>query len=570
MKIIDRIRHQSYRLLTALSGRPERPLSFIRKPAADGSIPDGIEYALPPAVNLTFADTLPDEQRRAVLKEASARDTFQFQFDIPQRTANDMPFAVAEDPLREWNWSTRSYVLTQTHNAYHRNPLAKRGVKYVASFVTGQGFNLMCHNKEVETLLQDFIDSEDNAIREYEAQAVIDLVLDGELLNRYYTERGLTVMVPYKPFECQWIDTEPGFYRRPVAYRFQRLVRRGDAPFGQQTVVEDIPAANIQHVTINRHSYELRGRPELYDMLPWLRAYKEWLENRARQNHWRGALLWWVKLIGARPETVASKGAQYSQPPTPGSIVVTTDKEEWQPLVNPGGGADAAEDGRQIKLMTAVSFGLPEYFLGDGSNANRATSQSQQLPALTTFSAFQRIMIEHVWYPMFRRVLQNAIDYGLIPDQVEEQDSDGETLYEDPPKDERGQSAVDENGLPLKGSVRMVETVKAFDVSYEPIGGDADEFTLAQAMQIQAANGWISDQTASEKLGNDWGVELKRKAREQEEHEREVAAGKTPAPVAMRPQALAGEPIDSNQQADSPESQMKTAINPAANGNSKT
>ena len=27
-------------------------------------------------------------------------------------------------------------------------------------------------------------------------------------------------------------------------------------------------------------------------VLPWLKAYWDWMEDRARQNHWRGSLLW--------------------------------------------------------------------------------------------------------------------------------------------------------------------------------------------------------------------------------------------------------------------------------------
>ena len=65
------------------------------------------------------------------LREAS--DTFHFQFDKPYRgAADDYPVrAITEDPLKEWNETTREYVLTQTHAAYSRNPLAQRAVKYI-------------------------------------------------------------------------------------------------------------------------------------------------------------------------------------------------------------------------------------------------------------------------------------------------------------------------------------------------------------------------------------------------------------------------------------------------------
>lgn len=531
------------RLLSRLQPQAAHFISGLNSSADPGHISDGLDYGLPVVFHGYMSDW-PSERQQAYLQEA-ARDTFRFQFDTPMRGANDMPFMVTEDPLREWDAGTREYVISTCHATYHRNPIAKRAVKYVSAFAVGQGFNLSCKNKDVERLLNEFIDNPDNAIRDYEQQAVIDLQVDGELLLRFYQgsgdSAGQVVMVPMRPWECRWIDTEAGFFRRPVSYRFQRLVSRGDEPAGgQHSEVEDVAADEILHVAINRHGYELRGRPELYDVLPWLRAYKEWLENRNRQNHWRGALLWWVKLVNARPETVAAKIAQYQRPPTPGSIAVTTDKEEWTPLTNPVGGSDAAEDGRQIKLMSAVGFGLPEYFLGDGENANLASSQSQQLPALTTFAQFQRIMIE-VWTAVFRRVLQAQMDAGLLQDECPCQDADGDPLYEDPPKDDFGKPKTDEYGMPVKGAVKIMPTLKCFEVSYEPIG-EEDKHTLAQALQIAIQQGWISNQTATEELGYDPDREVKRQDREEQQDANKVAAGIRPLPPMMRPDALANVP----------------------------
>jgi hypothetical protein len=532
---VNRLRRLAIRLLTAVSGNQSNPVSFVRQPQADGSIPDGLDYGLPVVVHGYMADW-PADAMQSYLKEA-ARDTYRFQFDTPMRGSNDMPFIATEDPLREWDAGTREYVISTCHATYHRNPLAKRAVKYMAAFSVGKGFNLVCKNDQIEELLEAFIANPDNAIREYEQQAPIDLEVDGEIMLRLYSgtgeSAGQIVAVPMRPWECRWIDTEPGFFRRTISFHFQRMIQRGDDPAGSQhNEIEDVPAEDMIHVPINRHGYELRGRPELYDVLPWLRSYKEWLENRARQNHWRGALLWWVKLIGARPDTVAAKAAQYRQPPTPGSIAVTTDKEEWQALSNPVSAGDAAEDGRQIKLMASVGFGVPEYFLSDGQNSNLASSKSQQLPALTTFEEMQHIMVERLWIPLFKRVIQAQIDAGLLKEELPEMDSNG---------DETGET---------------IEAIEAFEVSYEPVT-EQDPLTLAQAIQIAAGQGWVSDQTATERMGYDWSVEQKRIEDQQEAQQKKQAAGLIPRPPTFRTDGLPTEPgaqdnqqtVNGNQQA---------------------
>lgn len=491
------------------------------------SIIDGVDYSQP--------ISLPEHIRKPLetagllteyLQEASQAETMRFQFDSPYRNAADLPInPTTEDPLREWNAATRQMVLANCHSAYERNPLANTAVQYTADFVIGEGFNLTARNKKVQKFLETFIKHPDNAIREYERQAVIDLQLDGELFIRYFTgsgdmTRGDVVAVPLRPWECIGIQTELGFFRRPITYHFQMQQSTGD-DWGTrfETVNIQIPAAEIQHVAINRHGYELRGRPELYRVLPWLRADSEFLQNRARQNHWRNALLWWVSVATNSASQLSQIAARWSRPPTPGSVVVESDKVKVAPLTNSSGGADADHDGRAIKLRSIIGLRLPEYFFADGFNANLASSKSQQLPAMTKFSAFQTVMIEQVWTPMFTRVLETAVDAGLLPEQVQEQDSEGELIYL-----QVGDFDEDGNAVTVK-TPKMCDTVDVFEVSYAPLADEGMK-DLAEALSIMKVNGWIDNTSAIEDLGLDPSIIKKRLKRQQEDDMTDVAQGK--------------------------------------------
>lgn len=524
-----------------------------------GAIHDGLNYDLPVIVTGDMRRGMSESAIQEYVESTAA--TFRFQFDTPQRGASDLPIpAVSEDPLLEWSYTTRRMVLSNCHAAYQRNPLAKRAINYVSAFTIGNGFNLTCHNKDVEKVLQDFIDSPDNCIREYERQAVKDLLVDGELVIRYYSEGGETVAVPQRPWELEYIRTEKGFFRRPTSYHFQRWLTEGDSPFGAHvTEMEDVPADEIQHVAINKHGYELRGRPELFGVLAWLRAYKEWLENRARQNFWRGALLWFIQVMGGTSALIGAVAARWMRPPTPGSVAVESDKVNVQALQNPVGAGDAGEDGRQIKLMVAVGVGLPEYFLADGSNSNLASTKSQQLPAMMTFGEFQRILVEQVWYPMFKRVIQNAIDANILPEEVIEQDADGDDVHEELDADDEAPEMDAEEAFPpqqpngakpqpapmpmvkppKKGPVKKLATLDAFDVEYEPIG-DKEPFTLAQALSIAVDKDWISNETASTEMGFDYAIEQKKITRERARHQNDIADGLVPPPMGLFPPEFAG------------------------------
>lgn len=531
----------------ALTQRLQR--AFVRPPTAempstvlDGTargIEDGLDYSLP--------RLLPGHVRQRLEAEGKLTEWLNDASDTREHPRGSVTEYITEDPLTEWNWTTRQQVLSTCHAAFQRNPVAKRAVHYVSAFVVGDGFNLTCKNKQVEEVLQAFIDDPDNAIREYERQAVIDLLVDGELFLRFFEGGGSVVAVPLRPWEIQYIRTDAGFFRRPQLYHWQPYApSRGDDPTTYVPAqAKDIPAKEVLHVAINRHSYELRGRPELYAALPWLRAHKEWQENRAKQNYYRGALLWWVKIMSSVPGVIAQKLAQYQRPPTPGSTVVTSDKEEWSALTNPVGAGDASEDGRQLKIMALNGIaGIPEYMTGDGENANLATTKSQQLPVLKTFAEFQTIMVEQVWYPVFKRVLQVAIDAGALPEDVEEQDADGDPVREDPPEATGAPTRFDPLANPQAAPetpAKRIKTLDAFDVQYEPIG-DTEPFTLAQALDIATTNGWISNQTAATELGFDYAIEQKRIARERRRELDAMQRGEIPTPPEMMPQdAMDGE-----------------------------
>lgn len=510
-------------------------------------IHDGLDYALPVLLPQFQRDQLEQAGKLKEYLQEQVSSTYRMPFDDPgYRLGDVLSTLVIEDPLQEWNWTTRERVLSSTHSAYNRNPVARRAVHYVSAFVVGEGFNLTCKNKDVEQALNAFIDNPDNAIREYERQAVRDLMVDGELFLRFFEQDGEIVAVPMRPWEVQYIHTEKGFFRRPIHYHVQPYgVENSDDPDrALQNAPEDVPADEVLHVAINRHAYELRGKPELYSALPWLRAHKEWLENRARQNHWRGALLWWVKIASAVPGVIAAKLAQYQRPPTPGSTVVTSDKEEWSALSNPVGAGEASEDGRQLKIMALNGIaGIPEYMTGDGENANLATTQSQQLPVLTTFTEFQTIMVEQVWYPMLKRVIQAQIDAGMLSEEVDEQDADGDPVPQEPPDDEEATvTPAPTDGTPLPPKKPMppqrIKALDAFEVEYQPVAG-GDKKSLSEMLDMAMSNHLVSAQTATTELGYDYSIEQKRIRRERKQTNEAMMRGEIPTPPGVIPPGMA-------------------------------
>ena len=212
------------------------------------------------------------------------------------------------------------------------------------------------------------------------------------------------------------------------------------------------------------------------------------------------------------------------------------------------------EDGRAIKNMAITGMRMAEYMFADGENANLATATAQQLPALTRFEGYQRTLIEQLWYPLFKNVLQIAIDAGILKDEVEEQDEEGEPIREEPEIDDAPKMQTITPGskdgvnpgmqMPVptvkETPPKTVKTLEAFEVTYEPVN-DTDPKTLADALSIAVQNEWISNQTATKEMGYDFYYEQKLIKRERQNVTKEMAAGLRPIPPdQIRPEAMPG------------------------------
>lgn len=487
-------------------------------------INDGINYQVPFAIPSWLKEVEGGEAQ--FLKEVNK--VFDHQFGKPY--VNLGPISpIVVDPLVEWDISTRRTVLEQCHLTWERNPIANAGITFTRLFTVQDGMRVSYRNKEVQEVIEKFINHEENAIKEAEKSILETLLVDGEIFIRFFEgdgtagAEGEVVIASMVPWGVHFIEHEPGFVRRVNSYHY--ITSQDNGVSQVETVNEQVPADEVLHVAINRLWYEQRGRPELFKVLPWLGAYREWLENRARQNFWRGAILWWVKLLNATAGQVRAKLTQYREPIKPGSMAVTNDNEEWTQFSPNVGANDAGEDGRMLKLMIAAGLRLPEYFLSDGSNANLASATAQQLPALRSFGEFQDVMSEQVFVPMFKRVIQVNIDAGILTEEVIEEDSAGD---------------------PIKGA-DMILAVDAFDVRYPPLEAD-DPKTLAEVLSIAVNMDWISNETAAAHmpLDIDWPVEQKRIDEERQKRMGDIAKGLIPRdPPPFGP--------DGSQPADEPE-----------------
>ncbi len=440
------------------------------------------------------------------LHEAQA---FRLEFDQPYARVSAEKLGFHAFQLKEWSEEERKEIITRCHQAWERNPIAYTAVAYTRMFTVGKGMTVSYRSREAQEAIEGFLEEHKVEESGLEGQFCDALQLDGEIFLRFFTAAGKTAMVVVRPWDVHWIKTEKGNRLKRVSYNLTEIEGTGEMG-GEETPGQtvDVPADEVLHFPINKLPYEMRGRPELFRVLPWLRAYRDWLEERARLNR-RKSLYWDVTLKSATAAQVTAKRNQYKEPPPPGSIVVHNENEEWKSLSSNIQAGEAAEDGRQIKLMAAAGMQIPEFYLSDGANANLASATAQGFPVLRKFAAYQELLV-NMWKGVLRKVLEAQMKAGLLAEEYPEVDADG-----DPIEDEDGQP-------------RTVKLLDSFDVRYPELE-ERDPKTLAEALQLHVSNAWCANETAAAKAGYDPRVENKKMERERAEQER-AAAQREPVP----------------------------------------
>jgi len=436
--------------------------------------------------------------------------------------------------------STYLEIHNACYEAYNANPLANYIVEITTNFVLGNGVRVAAANKRVQRLIDRFWDDPDNHMATRVYALCTELSLYGEQFIRFFVNPydGHVKIAQLDPALIDEIEADPDnveritrIHRRVASCQLSVASGTGETKLdggtaantgGNRTATDNwqstgrlqyAPTDNsgewlaapedVVQVAINKVSNAKRGKSDLATLLPWLRRYKDWLTDRVRINKYKGAFLWTIKLTGADRKTIDRKRMEYAFPPEPGSIVVHNESEEWsavQPQINAD---DVEADGRAIKLMIAMGAGLPEHYLSEGGNANRATAAEMGLP---TFRKFQRRQDQFALLlrTIVDRVLDEAVRAGTLPAGVDRS-------YE----------------------VLMPELAPDDNTSAATAAG-----TMAAALATARQQGWISEETAMRLFYASADVEID----VHEERER-IAAEKTRAASPQEPSLSAPLPM---------------------------
>jgi hypothetical protein len=319
---------------------------------------------------------------------------------------NDDTFALAS---RSWNFTQRDRydadretILQESLDAWRLNPLARRIVGLTTQYVVGGGITVGTKHESTHKFITDFWNHRLNrmGVRCYEL--CDELTRTGNLFLVLSTDAsGMSYVRPVPASDINTITARPNDIEQPLSFTPKANADNlNPAPYLAYDEETDGPGPDgsfapiMLHYTINRPVGGQWGESDLAPILKWLSRYSNWLEDRARLNRFRNSFLF---VVHAKFNSEAERAARQTQlatnPPQPGSILVSDESETWEVLSPKLESSDAATDGLGLKKMIASGAGVPLHFLAEPESSTRTTAESAGGPTYRHFEQRQNYFI---------------------------------------------------------------------------------------------------------------------------------------------------------------------------------
>ena len=266
---------------------------------------------------------------------------------------------------------------TDALDAWRTNPLARRIISLIGAYVVGSGIRLRTERAELADYLSGFWAHRQNRMALRLLPWCEELARSGELFVALFVNPvdGMAYVRAISASRIVRIEVDPEDYESEQVFWEGGTLGELD---GRAWYAPDHPSAGegpvLLHYAVNRPVGAVRGESDLVPILPWLRRYTRWLEDRIRLNAGVRAFLW---IVRAPSRVRAVLEEKYRRPPEPGSVIIADEAETWEAVAPNLRAADAQADGRAIRWMVAAGGpGTALLDFGEGTDSSLATAKA--------------------------------------------------------------------------------------------------------------------------------------------------------------------------------------------------
>ena len=302
--------------------------------------------------------------------------------------------------------------LTEIINLYRSNPMARRIIEISIEFVIGDGFSISSPSRRVEKFLKEFWAHPLNDLEAQLPEWAAEALRSGDLFILFSVDAaGMSYVRAVPAEQISEIVTAPQDYRQELAYKRSSL---DESPWPAYQPGADQPVF-LLHYPLNRMVGTSFGESDLLPVKYWIKLYQDFLENRARLNHYRQIFTYVLQRnFNSLAEKESYLRSFSNSLPRKSGGVLGLDKDESLNVIAPQlASAEAGVDGLTLKRMIALGAGLPMHYLAEPEGSTRTTAQEAGTPSFKRFKARQQYL-RHA----LQSVLQTALEVRSMVDRT--------------------------------------------------------------------------------------------------------------------------------------------------------
>lgn len=283
----------------------------------------------------------------------------------------------------------RKKVFGESLRAWRVNPIARRIVRLMTSFVVGTGLTIKSDNAELQTFLTEWWEHPLNKFNRNVKRWKDEDTRTGNLFMLFNVqEDGMSIIRAVPAEQIEEIETAENDIEQETRYTKDPT---GDEGWSAYKAEAD-QSKFMLHFASNQPVGSPWGEADLTPLLPWIGRFSSWLEDRVRLNRFRTAFMYVISgKYASESERSAREKALNANPPKSGSVlVVNSDSgEKWEVLSAQLDSFDANADGLAIKKMVAGGVGFPLHWLAEPESATRTTAEAAGTPTFRTLEESQ-------------------------------------------------------------------------------------------------------------------------------------------------------------------------------------
>ena len=306
----------------------------------------------------------------------------------PERDNNFFTGGLSANYQDRNSWD-RKKVFAESLRAWRVNPLARRIVRLIRSFIIGKGLEINAEDDYTNKFLQSWWTNPLNDFERNIKRWKDDETRTGNLFFLFsILENGMSYIRAVPPESIEDIVTKENDVEQVIKFAKDTI---GDDSYPAYNPEEDQNSFMV-HFASNQPVGSVWGEADLSPLLFWIGRYSSWLEDRVRLNRFRSAFIYVVNgKYTNETERKKREDTLNSSPPKPGSILVVNSDagETWEIQSAKLDSSDANTDGLAIKKMIASGVGFPLHYLAEPESSTRTTAEAAGTPTFRTLEEMQ-------------------------------------------------------------------------------------------------------------------------------------------------------------------------------------